>query len=343
VKISVVIPAYNAQDTIACLLEALLNQQRLPDEVIIVDNNSQDDTKETVQRFIANRQSSVNIILEREAAQGPSSARNKGARDAGGDVIAFIDADEEPSVAWLMTVEEEFSRGTDVLTGTVFEQNTETFLRSYLDVMERATVGKREVFAADIYSHKFLYAGNCAIRKDLFIRLGMFDPGMQRGEDHDLSKRIYAAGTAIVYNPRMEVIHNHRETLRGRAIKAFHYGILQARFLQHYLGTGFTLVLSGAKHLHLAFPLKVTFYAPSVLNALLLAMLISFYNPYVALTLIAVVLIGIQVRTFALIARSGRKIGFLQSLLFGCYWGIERLLFDLGRVGGSLRYRVVCF
>jgi glycosyltransferase involved in cell wall biosynthesis len=341
VKISVVIPAYNAQNTISCLLGALLRQERLSDEIIIIDNNSEDQTIETVRQFVTGHPS-VKLVVDSEARRGPSPARNKGALRATGDVLAFIDADETPSAGWLSTIQDEFTSGADVVSGTVLEQNTGTFLRAYLDVMERASIGKREVFAADIHSPKFLYAGNFAIRKDLFMQVGMFDAAMQRGEDHDLSKRIYASGKTIVYNPRMEVIHNHQETFGGRFTKAFYYGVLQAKFLRQYLGRGFTLALSSAKRLHLAFPLRITLYAPSMLNALLLALFISFFNPYLAVALIALVLLGIQVRVFGFIIRSGRKIGFRRSLLFGFYWGIERLLFDLGRAVGSLRYRVVC-
>ena len=117
-KISVVIPMFNASRTISTCLEALFHQEVLPFEVIVVDNNSTDDSREIVQN---SRQSlkPLNIILCEETKKGPSAARNKGASLACGEIIAFTDSDCVPDQCWIKGIETAFSRdkGLDVIGG----------------------------------------------------------------------------------------------------------------------------------------------------------------------------------------------------------------------------------
>ena len=87
-SISVVIPAYNAQDTIAAAIESVLGQSLPVKEVIVVDDGSTDGTAALVRdRF-------PGAILEVVPNGGPSRARNHGLQLASGEWIAFLDADD---------------------------------------------------------------------------------------------------------------------------------------------------------------------------------------------------------------------------------------------------------
>ena len=88
--VSVVIPAYNASDTIVRALTCVYNQTyQAVSEVIVVDDGSADDTSSIVQdRF-------PNVTLIRQQNGGRASARNAGAAAASGDYISFLDADDE--------------------------------------------------------------------------------------------------------------------------------------------------------------------------------------------------------------------------------------------------------
>lgn len=85
-KISIVIPAYNEEERIKDCLDSLMKQTRIPDEIIVVDNNSTDQTGK-----IARKYKGVKVVLEKE--QGIIPARNTGFDSASGDIIARCDAD----------------------------------------------------------------------------------------------------------------------------------------------------------------------------------------------------------------------------------------------------------
>jgi glycosyltransferase involved in cell wall biosynthesis len=90
--VSVVIAAYNAREYIGRTLASVESQTRAPDEVVVIDDGSTDNTAHCVEEF--KRQSSLNIILERQANKGLAATRNVGVRRSSGDLIAFIDADD---------------------------------------------------------------------------------------------------------------------------------------------------------------------------------------------------------------------------------------------------------
>lgn len=93
IKISVIIPAYNAEKTIVQCLESVLNQTSSIHEIIVIDDGSTDNTMSVLNRFI-DKHTSQNIILLSQTNNGPSKARNNGIKNSTGDWIAFLDADD---------------------------------------------------------------------------------------------------------------------------------------------------------------------------------------------------------------------------------------------------------
>lgn len=87
-KISVVIPAYNAASSIKATIESCLQQSYTPYEVIVVDDASTDDTVSITEAYKQVK------LLQQPTNQGPSAARNRGWNEAGGDYIAFLDSDD---------------------------------------------------------------------------------------------------------------------------------------------------------------------------------------------------------------------------------------------------------
>jgi glycosyltransferase involved in cell wall biosynthesis len=87
-RISVVVPAYNAAATIVPALRSALAQSRPPDEVIVVDDGSQDGTADLIERELPD------VKVLRQTNAGPSAARNTAAQAAQGDWLAFLDADD---------------------------------------------------------------------------------------------------------------------------------------------------------------------------------------------------------------------------------------------------------
>ena len=103
--ISVVICTYNRCRSLADSLESVANS-RLPDsvewEVVVVDNNSRDQTRQTVERFCQRYPQRFRYVFESD--QGLSHARNAGIREARGAIIAFTDDDLTVEPTWLQNV-----------------------------------------------------------------------------------------------------------------------------------------------------------------------------------------------------------------------------------------------
>lgn len=93
-SISVIIPAYNSGKTIVKSLDSIVNQTIAIYEVLIIDDGSTDDTAEMVFNYI-DKHPSHNIKLLQQPNYGPSSARNLGIEHAKGNLIAFLDSDDQ--------------------------------------------------------------------------------------------------------------------------------------------------------------------------------------------------------------------------------------------------------
>ena len=91
-RVSVIIPAYNAEDTINAALESVLSQSLSPNEVILVDDGSTDRTAAIIKKYARNDKR-IKYIYQKNA--GPSAARNRAIDLSKGDYIAFCDADDE--------------------------------------------------------------------------------------------------------------------------------------------------------------------------------------------------------------------------------------------------------
>jgi glycosyltransferase involved in cell wall biosynthesis len=107
-RISVVIPAYNEGARIKNCLDSLLKQLRIPDEIIVVNNNSTDNTADIVGTY-----KNVTLITEKE--QGIIPARNAGFDLASGDVIARCDADTILPDNFIKNIEEDFLKDSSVV------------------------------------------------------------------------------------------------------------------------------------------------------------------------------------------------------------------------------------
>lgn len=93
-SVSVVIPAYNSAQTIRSTLDSVLAQTISPDEIIVVDDGSTDNTVETVTRYTRHLTREI-VLLRMEKNAGPAATRNRGIKEAKGEWIAFLDGDDE--------------------------------------------------------------------------------------------------------------------------------------------------------------------------------------------------------------------------------------------------------
>jgi predicted nucleotidyltransferase len=141
-SVSVVIAARNRAEMLRRALESLLRQERLPDEVVVVDNASTDTTADVALSF----RDRLNLKLVREDQVGIPHARNAGLRHAAGDILAFIDDDCEAEPGWLAEMEKPFLKDPHVgsVGGNLIpaDGQTELVARFYSSRMDTESVAE---------------------------------------------------------------------------------------------------------------------------------------------------------------------------------------------------------
>lgn len=90
-SVSIIVPAYNAEDTIGSTLSSLINQTFANIEVIVIDDGSSDNTMEVVEQYCA---TDSRVYLIKKENGGAGAARNAGLEKASGDFITFVDSDD---------------------------------------------------------------------------------------------------------------------------------------------------------------------------------------------------------------------------------------------------------
>ncbi len=103
--ISVVIPLYNKAEAVARTLKSVLNQSRLPDELIIVDDGSSDRSPEVAKELLEKAETQIKFTIISQKNAGVSVARNRGANASKMDYISFLDADDEWLPDYVLEVE----------------------------------------------------------------------------------------------------------------------------------------------------------------------------------------------------------------------------------------------
>jgi GT2 family glycosyltransferase len=199
--LSVIIPAFNAGETIAEQMAALASQRSVSDwEVIIADNGSTDSTCHVVEGWsdtLALR------IVDASARSGPGAARNVGARAARSRLLVFIDADDVVLPGWLeawQQLPDDFEFGTGP---------TIPFTGSWVTHRRSSTsTGFRPPAHMGFLSYAL--GSNFGIRADVFAQFGGFDEELQTGEDVDLSWRLQLAGISLTYVPAAAVAKRQR-------------------------------------------------------------------------------------------------------------------------------------
>jgi glycosyltransferase involved in cell wall biosynthesis len=204
--ISVVIPAYQAEATIAGCLEAVISQKDFKEfEVIVVDDHSPDRTAEIAQGFPVR-------LVRLEENQGAGAARNRGAEKAEGDVLLFVDADVYLEPGSLATAARVFQGNPDVAaavgTYTGFPATDDAvsvyhnFFTYYHHELSPDWIG-------------WFWGAIGAVRKDVFNRAGGFSE-LYRGaaaEDMELGYKMSQAGYKIAYRRDLRGTHARRFTL----------------------------------------------------------------------------------------------------------------------------------
>jgi hypothetical protein len=187
VKVSVVIPAYNAADTIAETLESLRGQSSDAWEAIVVDDGSSDATAEIVQGF-SGRDARIRLIRQQNA--GEAAARNSGIAQAQYEWLLFLDADDwiAPSHLEKLTAALSDDPGLDAVhCGSARVAPDGTL------IVEEYQPPAGDMFA--VWARRSAFPVHaCIVRKSVVDVVGRFDPSFKKSPDWDLWQRVARTG-----------------------------------------------------------------------------------------------------------------------------------------------------
>jgi glycosyltransferase involved in cell wall biosynthesis len=223
--ISIVIPAFNSQKTIAQTIEACLRQTYAQGEieVIIVDDGSTDDTQKIVRTY------PVRYIFQDNS--GPAKARNTGWKDARGDIICFTDSDCIPHSDWVQKLIKNFNdKDVGAVGGSYGIANEESLLAACIhqEILLRHERIPQKVKALGSY--------NLSVPKKLLEKIGGFNEEyiQASGEDNDLSYRMIKARYSLYFEKEAIVSHYHPNNFLRYLRHQFWHGYWRAKLYQDH-------------------------------------------------------------------------------------------------------------
>lgn len=203
-RVCAVSAVYNEEKTVSYLLDALLNQTRRPDEIVIVDDGSTDGTGAVIQAYAARHKS---IVYIRQENKGPAAARNRAWKSTNADICLFTDGDCVPEPVWVEAMIKPFSDPlVGASAGTYKTLNPENLLARFigLEIAWRYRNVRGAVDAHGSYS--------LGVRKKVLEEIGGYKEDYKKpsGEDWDLTYKI-SRRYKIIFTPEAVVGHYHPE------------------------------------------------------------------------------------------------------------------------------------
>lgn len=227
-KVTVLIPTLDRYPFLRTLLGQLGSQTVSPNEIIIVDQTDVSQRSDNPYEEFSDLPMHVHYLKKK----GQSSARNLGLRHAQGDLVLFLDDDDEiPDTLIESHLKALDSSGADVSCGAADEVGA---LKD--DRLEHLQVSS--VFPTN----------NSLAALETVIGVGGFDTAFDGGqnEDHDLGMRIYLGGGLMMLHPDIVVVHHHASSggLRAHGSRVITRGSSRQKLLHRHLATPWELYLA---------------------------------------------------------------------------------------------------
>ena len=237
---SIIVPTYNRSALLAALLKSF-QSMRIPEgvtwEVIVVDNNSSDDTRHVIDGFIHDGVLPLRYCLE--VRQGAAHARNSGIHASRGKVLVFFDDDEIVVEDWFAVVHSAFQRyscaavGGRVLPRWISrppDWYTTDGPYKIIGPIQDHDLGEAIIDYND--EAQMPLGGNFAVSRECFDKYGLFrtDMGPLRGEayvmgeDTEFCLRLLESGERLVYLPAAVTFNAvHAERLTKKFCRSFYF------------------------------------------------------------------------------------------------------------------------
>jgi glycosyltransferase involved in cell wall biosynthesis len=217
-KVSAVICSYNRARFIIKAIESIFAQDfdKSSYEVIVVDNNSTDDTLARLTEF-KNTHPDYNFRFVVEENQGVAFTRTRCAKEAKGEIVAYLDDDSLAQEGWLKNTVEFYDNHSEVwsiggkITPYFLAATPDWYSRYFFGLVGKFDQGKD---VKRLTGQKYPCGANMSFRKRVFEEIGYFNPNLgRRGkgllatEEKDIYTRILRYGKQVYYLPEVEVLH----------------------------------------------------------------------------------------------------------------------------------------
>jgi glycosyltransferase involved in cell wall biosynthesis len=215
-KISVIVPSYNRAEAIKLTLKHLARQSISAElfEVLVVDDGSQDNTKE----IVAAIENDLSIEYIKQKNRGVAATRNHGAQRARANLLLFLDADVIPESNLLEThIKSHYSKPEKLVVGRV--RPWPGFPRRWYDqVVDPETAGMDYGDKPKIVPFYMSLGGNLSLTRDAFNQIGGYDESFPEAgvEETEFAYRAEKIGYCLSYQPAAIGYHNHPRTLPER-------------------------------------------------------------------------------------------------------------------------------
>lgn len=224
-RVSVIIPTHNCSKYISEAVDSVLKQTYRDFEIIVVDDGSTDGTEKIVNEYIKKHPKKIRYFYQEN--KGPASARNKGIKEAEGEFIAFLDADDK----W---IEDKLGKSVKFIEDRGFDWIC-TAMTKYLE--DGTTIIKRILNNSWVINHNtkeikqlkyglFFFSAipvhtpTIVCKKICFDKVGFFDESFLVGEDTDLWLRFEESGLRGGYldEPLTIYTYNENSITKGKKI-----------------------------------------------------------------------------------------------------------------------------
>ena len=233
-RLDVILPTYNRHQLLKLALDSLLAAEVAADLsvfVTVVDNNSSDATRETVETYQPKFCGRLHYVFEKK--QGRSHALNAGINATDGDLVGMIDDDEQVDRSWFRCIYQMFSSGDVDFIGGPYVPHWGGALPQWLPRNHAGVIGVVDAGSLHAYgtSHAELMGGNAVVSRAVLQKVGLYSIDLGRkgkrplaDEDTDMYRRLLAAGAKGMYVPDLIIHHYiHPERLSKRYFRAWHF------------------------------------------------------------------------------------------------------------------------
>ena len=224
--ISVIIPAYNAEETLEACLAALGSQSVDAGEyeIVVVDDGSRDRTSEIAERY--------GVRLVRQPNAGPAAARNRGAQVARGEILLFTDADCEPTSDWVAQMIAPFQDAEVAGCKGIYRTRQRDWVARFVQLEYEY----KYVRLARYAQIDFIDTYSAAYRRHVFLSNDGFDTVFSTAsvEDQEFSFRLASKGYRLVFSPQAAVYHIHDRTAGEYARRKYGIGYWKALLLRRH-------------------------------------------------------------------------------------------------------------